>query len=251
MPQVIAVICKKLGTVPRAGTFGRGPASKGLLAESKHLHSTGQAVRGPVDVRDALLSAALRVFATSGSRGATTRRIAQEAGLNEVTLFRHFGSKDSLIQEALAWKAEQFLRTSPLPDDPRNPVAELVAFCEQYHEGLTQSRALIRTCLAEFEEHPDATRLACRTPIAIAEQLEAYLERLRQTGLAAGDWSARAATSMLMGTLFSDAMSRDCMPERHTLTVPEAIRQYVAVFLRGIGAAPAPVPAARPTTSQE
>ena len=46
-----------------------------------------------MDVREALLKSATKVFAEVGSRGATTRRIAQEAGVNEVTLFRHFQSK--------------------------------------------------------------------------------------------------------------------------------------------------------------
>ncbi len=54
-----------------------------------------------MDVRDSLLRAATSVFAEVGTRGATTRRIAREAGVNEVTLFRHFKSKDELIQAAL------------------------------------------------------------------------------------------------------------------------------------------------------
>ena len=54
-----------------------------------------------MDVREALLKAAIKVFAEAGMRGATTRRIAQEAGVNEVTLFRHFKSKDDLIDAAL------------------------------------------------------------------------------------------------------------------------------------------------------
>ena len=40
-----------------------------------------------MEARDQLLQAALKVYAESGTRGATTRRIAQEAGVNEVTLF--------------------------------------------------------------------------------------------------------------------------------------------------------------------
>src|SRR5574339_309511 len=58
-----------------------------------------------MDAREQLLQAALKVYSTSGVRGATTKRIAQAAGVNEVTLFRHFGSKDALLQEALAQKA--------------------------------------------------------------------------------------------------------------------------------------------------
>lgn len=206
------------------------------MVESKHLHSNGQTSRPlPPDTRELLLSAALRVYATFGIRGATTRRIAQEAGLNEVTLFRHFGSKDALIHEALGWAAERFLAGTTLPEQPRDPEAELVAFCERYLGALSQSRSLIRTCVGEFDQHPEAARVACRTPVRIASELERYLSRLQAMGLAAEDWNVRVATAMLMGTLFSDAMGRDCMPERYPFDEHEAVCQYVLLFLRAIG----------------
>src|SRR3954466_8351143 len=47
--------------------------------------------------RERLLAAAARVYARVGLNGATTRGIAAEAGVNEVTLFRHFKSKDRLL----------------------------------------------------------------------------------------------------------------------------------------------------------
>jgi AcrR family transcriptional regulator len=55
-----------------------------------------------MNVKDQLLEAAAQVYAESGYHGATTRRIASVAGVNEITLFRHFGSKDVLLREALA-----------------------------------------------------------------------------------------------------------------------------------------------------
>ena len=51
--------------------------------------------------RTQLLEAAARIYSEAGFRGATTRRIADEAGVNEVTLFRLFGSKGALIAEAV------------------------------------------------------------------------------------------------------------------------------------------------------
>ena len=53
-----------------------------------------------MNVKDQLLDAAVRVYADSGYHGATTRRIAAAAGVNEITIFRHFGSKDVLLREA-------------------------------------------------------------------------------------------------------------------------------------------------------
>ena len=73
-----------------------------------------------MDIRWKLLDAAARVYAETGYRGATTRRIAQVAGVNEVTLFRHFGSKDALIREALT-HAEPGVDGARLPDDPIDP----------------------------------------------------------------------------------------------------------------------------------
>ena len=51
--------------------------------------------------RGKLLDVAARVYGEYGFRGATTRRIADEAGVNEITIFRQFGSKESLINEAI------------------------------------------------------------------------------------------------------------------------------------------------------
>ncbi len=48
-----------------------------------------------------ILDAALHVFASEGYAGATTRRIAQEANVTEVTLFRKFQSKENLLREVL------------------------------------------------------------------------------------------------------------------------------------------------------
>ena len=59
-----------------------------------------------IDNRARILDAAARVYAEYGYRGATTRRIAVAAGVNEVTLFRTFGSKAALIYEAVRSCAE-------------------------------------------------------------------------------------------------------------------------------------------------
>ena len=191
-----------------------------------------------MEAREQLLQAALKVYAESGTRGATTRRIAQEAGVNEVTLFRHFGSKDALIREALGWKAEQALGGQTLPERPIDPEAELTQFCRQHHRVLTQYRSIIRKCMGEFEEHPEMNEVAREHPVRIANELQTYLQRLRALGLAQGDWNARAAAAMLMGALFSDAMGRDCMSERYSYSERDGIRYYVSLFLRAIGVKP-------------
>lgn len=48
------------------------------------------------DRRQQILEVASGIFARKGYEGATTREIAEEAGVNEALLFRHFPSKESL-----------------------------------------------------------------------------------------------------------------------------------------------------------
>jgi AcrR family transcriptional regulator len=43
--------------------------------------------------RKRILVAAQKVFSRDGFQGATTREIAREAGVNEVTIFRHFHTR--------------------------------------------------------------------------------------------------------------------------------------------------------------
>lgn len=48
------------------------------------------------DRRQQILEVAFGLFARKGYDGATTREIAEEAGINEALLFRHFSSKENL-----------------------------------------------------------------------------------------------------------------------------------------------------------
>ena len=187
-----------------------------------------------MNVRDLLLAAAARVYAEVGYRGATTRRIAQEAGVNEITLFRQFGSKDALLREAIA-RVGGGLRLGTLPERPADPAAELTAWATSHIADLCEHRSLIRTCMGEMEEHPGLVSSSVENPTArAAEELAGYLRRLQERGLALADFDPRAAAAMLMGALFGDAMGRDVVPGMFPTPREESLRAYVQLFLRAI-----------------
>lgn len=189
-----------------------------------------------MNVRDQLLEAAARVYAEAGYRGATTRRIAFEAGVNEITLFRHFGSKDALIRQAIA-RCQQPSALA-LPDPPVAPLRELYEFARVHLTEMRSRRALIRTCMGEFEEHPEIIAPQ-NSPVAQARQaLARYLARLRETGFATASFDEQVAATMLMGVLFADAMGRDIMRDMFATQPEEALREYLRIFLRGLGVDP-------------
>ena len=185
-------------------------------------------------VRDQLLDAAVRLYSETGYRGATTRRIALQAGVNEITLFRHFGSKDALIREAIA-RAGASPVHEMLPDTPRDPFREVRDWAWAHVTELRQRRSLIRTCMAEIEEPPGIFSAENSSPAVAAKALCRYLRRLREAGLAKAQFDETAASAMLMGALFADAMGRDIMPDLYRNEPEEGVDQYVQLFLRGLG----------------
>lgn len=188
----------------------------------------------PSEVRDSLLRATVKLFAEGGASNSSTRRIAREAGVNEVTLFRHFGTKEELLRSAMRWFAETN-QVDPLPATPRDPASELVDWCREHHQRLYVIRALIRTCLADHFEHPDRNSPTLKLPMQVNRELHEYLLRLRDAGLASGGWNPQSAANLLIGALLSDALGRDAMPEQFPGDVNEDIAQYVRLLLAAIG----------------
>ena len=188
-----------------------------------------------MSVRDQLIQAAARLYAEAGYRGATTRRIAGEAGVNEITLFRHFGSKDALIREAISRAGSSPAPEVLLPESPRDPFRELRDWARAHLADLRDRRSLIRTSMGEIEEHPGLFSADNSPPAAAAKDLSRYLRQLRANGQAKAPFDEVAAATMLMGVLFADAMGRDIMPDLYRNDPEEAADQYVKLFLRGIG----------------
>ncbi len=184
--------------------------------------------------RDELLRAAARVYAMHGYRGSTTRRIADEAGVNEITIFRQFGTKDTLIHEAIA-SCGLGGPLSELPKVPVDPHRELKHWAVNLRTYICASRLIIRRCMSERDEHPQLSATANRGPVRAAEELQAYIGRLKEHGFIDGEVDAKAASAMFMGTLFADAMGRDTMPEIYPSPPAAAVELYTGLILAAIG----------------
>jgi AcrR family transcriptional regulator len=184
--------------------------------------------------RERILEAAARVYSKHGFRGATTRLIAAEAGVNEVTLFRTFGSKGALL-EAVLEENDTGDDVSPLPDPPVDPERELTAWVATHLERIRHLRPMLIHAISEYEERPEVADFACRGRVDVHRHITEYVERLHERGLADRDADVAAAVTMLISSVMSDAMGRPMAP--HTFPPPdEAAPRYVRCFLRMIGA---------------
>ena len=190
-----------------------------------------------MDIRDRILDAAKRVYEQHGFRGATTRLIAIEAGVNEVTIFRTFGSKAALF-EALMHNHVSQSPIPPLPDNPDDPEHDLTEWVASVLTHMRSNRALIRTSFGEIEERPEAAISICEGPNCAGMLLTDYVLRLQSLGLADADGDIQTAVAMLMSSMFGDAISRDVMPNAFPQPESEAPQKYVRVFMRALGVTP-------------
>lgn len=191
-----------------------------------------------MDIRDRIIDAAKKVYAQHGFRGATTRLIAIEAGVNEVTLFRTFGSKAALFEALM----QSHVAQSPipeLPDEPVNPEQEMTDWCASILSHMRENRSLIRTSFGEIEDRPEAAISMCEGPNCAGMILTDYLLRLQASGLASAEGDIPTAVAMLMSSMIGDAISRDVMPGVFPQPESEAPAKYVRIFMRGLGVKPA------------
>jgi AcrR family transcriptional regulator len=187
------------------------------------------------DIRTKILDAALQVFAEQGYRGATTRRIAQEADVNEVTLFRHFGSKEELMRAAVQHAAQA--DEAWLPDVPERPYAELVRWARDHYRRLSQRAPMIRACLGESNEHPEMMQRVSHGPVRVGGELRRYLSQLCEGQEKNGSRGVDVAAGMLMSMLFTDAIGRESMPQLFPIAVRDAPARYAEFVLRALGVA--------------
>ena len=191
-----------------------------------------------MDIRDRIIDAAKKIYAQHGFRGATTRLIAIEAGVNEVTLFRTFGSKAALFEAVMSTHVAN-APIPALPDNPVDPEREMTDWVASVLSHMRENRALIRTSFGEIEDRPDAAISMCEGPNCAGMILTDYLLRLQTTGVAADDGDIPTAVAMLMSSMFGDAISRDVMPGAFPQPPEEAPAKYVRICLRALGVKPA------------
>lgn len=195
--------------------------------------------------RERILEAAARVYAKHGFRGSTTRLIANEAGVNEVTLFRTFGSKGALLEAVLMQHCCD-VPGPALDANAENLELELAGWIDANLLSVRAVRPLLIHSMGETDDRPEAQEFACRGRRTAHDGLTAFVNALKQRGIAAEDADTDTCAVMLVGTVMSDAIARNFVPDLYP-PLEEASSRYAKSFLRMIGCTTAASAAPRKT----
>jgi AcrR family transcriptional regulator len=138
--------------VPREapGTaFGTAPPPRGRREPA----GTGPP-RGRIQVCDALISAAMELFALRGPAAVSVREVAAAAGVNHALVFRHFGSKDALVQAVFERAAEELAQQMVGVPDYQGFAAFTEALAESETHWRLIARAILDGELETLASHP-------------------------------------------------------------------------------------------------
>lgn len=192
---------------------------------------------GPLRPRERIIKTARELFRRHGMRGIGVDAIAEQAGTNKMTLYRHFGSKDDLIVACLrdvAIENDQIwvdLETAY----PGDPLAQLHAWLRAGAEyavgdsrGCDMANAAVE--LAEID-HPARH--------VIEEFKTAHRNRLaklcRDAGTAKADLLADSLWLLLEGARVSSQSVGSTGPSAHLIAIGEAM---IAAFAQRTPAKP-------------
>jgi AcrR family transcriptional regulator len=187
--------------------------------------------RSPGDTRLRLLAATRTLLAAKGRRGTTTREIADQAGVNEATLFRHFGSKDALVDACV----EYYCRTVELEELLASLDGDLERDLQRIASALMQRmesvRDLIVMSLSEEDAGGSVGDAAWRAPTAIKTIVADYMAKR----IAAGELSGNPLflARFFMGMAFSYVMGRKRFPQEYAADPAQVAEFQVGMFLNG------------------
>ncbi len=195
-------------------------------------------IRSSTLTRGRLIEAASQVFANLGVQGATTREIARVAGVNEVTLFRHFASKEQLlgavIENALALQIEALAHPEAWT---QNLGVDLKHYAQLYNSMLEAQEDLIRTFIGEAKRHPEAAKQVIKAAIKpLEEKLIAYLQYSQKRGNVRPDIDPLPAVDMFTGMLLAGMLCRSANFNQKKYSREHYIDTCVDIFVRGISA---------------
>jgi AcrR family transcriptional regulator len=133
-----------------------------------------------IDMRSRILEVASRLFEERGIHGSGVDTIIAEAGVAKATLYKHFASKDSLINAFLRSKADAFyewLRSGLINRDLK-PSEQLIHICNLLEQWiLTPDFKGLPFHIASVE-FPDPAHPVHQFSASLALELQQYLTQI-------------------------------------------------------------------------
>jgi AcrR family transcriptional regulator len=198
-------------------------------------HQTSNVKSSATDTRQRIIMAASKLFFKQGYARTTTREIASEAEITEVTLFRHFETKKNLFTVA----AEQYGDISGLVKDLESNLTgdyqeDMLAIGQIYMMVVKERKDVIKLMLAEAHFFPEVRESVAKAPRELRKMLAGYLQKQIDKGVLR-DINPNLAANAFWGLFLSHHLSKVILnePAVPNLSDDEVVTQFVGLIVEG------------------
>lgn len=194
----------------------------------------------PADERRAVtVEAVVQLAAERNPSDITTTAIARHMGVTQGALFKHFPTKDSILQAVMEWVAERLTsRVEQAALSAATPLAAIEAMFLAHVEFVAEHPGVPRMLFGELQraELTAPKRMAQALVRRYGERIRRLIEKGKATGELSetvdGEASATLLIGMIQGLVMQSLLAGDV--ERVRRDAP----RLFAIYRRGIGCRP-------------
>lgn len=184
----------------------------------------GQYAKG-AERREQIVQTATDVFATEGFEGTALKRVAEQVGVKEATLFHYFRGKQELLTAVLAERDRRNL--TAMNEEAGLPLIVRSAERNRAEPGLTTLYA-VASATANDPEH-DSHNYFKERFAEVVDVLASDIERRQNAGEARSDLPARDLARLVVAV--SDGLQLQWLYDKD-VDVADGLAQFIDVLLK-------------------
>ncbi|MFJ7729082.1 TetR/AcrR family transcriptional regulator [Neobacillus sp. NPDC097160] len=189
------------------------------------------------DTSDRLLYAAINLIAEKGYKAVSTKEIAKEASVSEMTLFRHFGTKQGILEAAI----DRFYYSTSMKELFEKNIVwdlekDLFMISESYHKLMKKNQKVILIAFKEGNSIDGLYNQINKHPRQLKELLIYYFLEMQQQGKIKFDGNVESLAMTYLYMVYGEFVSRHFV-EGHQITSidsDEFIYSAVQLFVNAL-----------------
>ncbi|SDJ17011.1 transcriptional regulator, TetR family [Alteribacillus bidgolensis] len=190
---------------------------------------------GKLNTSDKILLVAIDLMAEKGFKTVTTKEIATAAGISEMTLYRHFGSKKNLLEQGIdrfhyTWEMQKLFKEKLVWDLQ----TDLLLISKTYHEVMSRNGKMFLITLKERHNLPGIQKKMKNYPQQLKEMLTDYFTRMQVRGKMIPTNPETQAMSFIWmnyGAFMTNLIADEPFTD---VSMEEFMTTSVALFARGL-----------------
>ncbi|MCR6095709.1 TetR/AcrR family transcriptional regulator [Salipaludibacillus agaradhaerens] len=182
-----------------------------------------------------ILETAIDLMEKKGFKAVTTKEIAAESGFSEMTLFRHFGTKQALLERAVETHSYLIDMKAILYDHVSyNLKEDLKRVSETYHKYNQYNYKIVLLSYQERHTHPFIGEQISENPKRLKMYLVDYFKEMQKQGkMVDCNVEAQAMNFLWMNLGFFIARHLGGQKVSH-MPLESFIEESVTLFVRGL-----------------